>query len=164
MIYLGIGSNLASEAFGAPIANCRAAIAKLAAAGLAVHAISQFYETAPVPVSDQPWYVNCVVAIKTGLSPRETLGACLGVEAALGRVRTIRNAARIVDIDLLAWHDLVVNETDLVIPHPRMHERAFVLLPLADIAPDWRHPALCVGIRDLIAQLPPDQMIRPLNA
>jgi 2-amino-4-hydroxy-6-hydroxymethyldihydropteridine diphosphokinase len=166
MIYLGIGSNLPSEAFGAPVMNCRAAIERLAAAGLAASVQSPYYETAPVPLSDQPWYVNCVVGIaKTRLSPRDALAACLGIEAELGRVRTVRNAARIADIDLVAWHDRVIDEPpDLIVPHPRMAGRAFVLRPLADIAPDWRHPVTGTAIADLIAGLPADQPIRPLNA
>lgn len=164
MIYLGIGSNLPSAEFGAPIANCRAAIRRLAEAGFGIVAQSRFFETAPVPRSDQPWYVNGVIAVETSLTPRDALVACLGVEATMGRVRSERNAARTVDIDLLIWHDLALNEPDLVLPHPRLHERAFVLLPLADIAPDWRHPVLGTEIADLIAQLPPDQEIRPIKA
>ena len=164
MIYLGIGSNLPSEAFGAPIANCRVAAGRLAEAGFRIAAQSRFYETAPVPRSDQPWYVNCVVGVESDLTPQAALAACLGVEAAMGRVRSVRNAARTVDIDLLIWHDLALNEPDLVLPHPRLHERAFVLLPLADIAPDWRHPVLGTAIADLIARLPPDQEIRPIKA
>ena len=166
MIYLGIGSNLPSEAFGAPVMNCRAAIERLAAAGLAASVQSPYYETAPVPLSDQPWYVNCVVGIaNTQLSPRDALAVCLRVEAELGRVRTVRNAARIADIDLVAWHDRVIDEPpDLIVPHPRMAGRAFVLRPLADIAPDWRHPVTGTAIADLIAGLPADQQIRPLNA
>ena len=165
MIYLGIGSNLPSDAFGAPVMNCRAAIERLGQAGLAASVQSPYYETAPVPVSDQPWYVNCVIGIaETTLSPREAMAACLAVEAGLGRVRTVPNAARIADIDLIAWHACVIDEPpDLVVPHPRMAGRAFVLRPLADIAPDWRHPATGAAIADLIAQLPPDQQIRPLK-
>lgn len=146
--------------------NCRAAIDRLDRAGLAAAIHSPFYETAPVPISDQPWYVNCVIGIvRTDLTPRETLRACLGVEAEMGRVRSVRNAARIVDIDLIAWHDRVIDEPpDLLIPHPRMAERAFVLHPLADIAPTWHHPVLNLCIADLIAKLPPDQTIRPLKA
>jgi 2-amino-4-hydroxy-6-hydroxymethyldihydropteridine diphosphokinase len=165
MIYLGIGSNLSSEAFGTPVLNCRAAIQRLAEAGLAASVQSPYYETAPVPKSDQPWYVNCVVGIaETKLTPTEAMTACLAVEEELGRVRTVRNAARIADIDLIAWHDRIIDQPpDLIVPHPRMAVRAFVLRPLADIAPDWRHPASGVPIADLIAQLPPDQQIRPLK-
>jgi 2-amino-4-hydroxy-6-hydroxymethyldihydropteridine diphosphokinase len=165
MIYLGIGSNLPSEAFGAPVMNCRAAIDRLAKSGLGASVQSPYYETAPVPVSDQPWYVNCVVGIAaTALNPREALSACLEIEAALGRVRTVRNAARIADIDLIAWHDRVIDEQpDLIVPHPRMAARAFVLRPLADIAPDWRHPATGEKIADLIVNLPSNQHIRPLK-
>jgi 2-amino-4-hydroxy-6-hydroxymethyldihydropteridine diphosphokinase len=166
MIYFGIGSNLPTENFGTPLMNCRAAIERLARAGLQASACSPFYETAPVPISDQPWYVNCVIGVAhTTLNPREAMRACLSIEEDIGRVRTVRNAPRIVDIDLIAWDDLVIEEPpDLIVPHPRMAERAFVLYPLADLAPDWRHPVLGLVIRELIAKLPPGQSIRPLNA
>ena len=164
MIYIAIGSNLPSAAYGLPVANCRVAIARLQEAGFTLLARSPFYETAPVPYSDQPWYVNCVVGVATELTPNAALVACLAVEESMGRVRNVRNAARIVDIDVLIWHEFSQNEPDLVIPHPRLHLRAFVLMPLADIAPDWRHPSLGAGIADLIAQLPPDQEIRALKA
>jgi len=165
MIYLGIGSNLPSEAFGTAVMNCRAAIEQLAGAGLAASVQSPYYETAPVPISDQPWYVNCVIGVaETALNPHQAMAACLAVEAGLGRVRTVRNAARIADIDLIAWHGCVIDEPpDVIIPHPRMAGRAFVLRPLADIAPDWRHPVSGASIADLIAQLPPDQQISPLK-
>jgi 2-amino-4-hydroxy-6-hydroxymethyldihydropteridine diphosphokinase len=166
MIYLGIGSNLPSEVFGPPVMNCRAAIMRLADVGLAASVQSPYYETAPVPVSDQPWYVNCVIGIaQSRLSPREALKACLAVEQGLGRVRSVPNAARTADIDLIAWHDQVIDEPpDLIVPHPRMTQRAFVLRPLHDIAPDWRHPVTGAAIADLIANLPPGQQIRPLSA
>ena len=166
MIYLGIGSNLPTSAYGAPANNCRAAIEQLGRRGLDATICSPFYETAPVPASDQPWYVNCVIGVAHAtLSPREALAACLAVETELGRVRTVRNAARVVDIDLIDWHGQVIDEPpDLIIPHPRMADRAFVLYPLADIAPDWRHPRLDRPIADLIAQLPPGQTIKPLKA
>ncbi len=165
MIYLGIGSNLPSEAFGSLVMNCRAAIERLAQAGLAATVQSPYYETAPVPVSDQPWYVNCVIGVAdTRLSPQDAMKACLAVEAGLGRVRSVPNAARIADIDLIAWHDRMIDEAPaLIVPHPRMAGRAFVLRPLADIAPDWRHPVTGAAIADLLAQLPPDQQIRPLK-
>ena len=164
MIYLGIGSNLPSTAYGSPAANCRVAIARLQETGFIVLAQSRFYETAPVPRSDQPWFVNCVVGVATDLTPPAALGACLAVEESMGRVRSVRNAARIVDIDVLIWHDLALDAPDLVLPHPRLHRRAFVLLPLSDIAPGWRHPTLGAGIGDLISKLPADQEIRPIKA
>lgn len=161
---MAIGSNLPSRAVGAPEANCRAAIDRLRTAGLVPTAVSRFYETAPIPPSDQPWYVNVAVAVTTSRSPREALAVCLGIEAAMGRVRGVRNAARVVDIDIIAWDDRLIDEPDLAIPHPRLAERAFVLLPLADIAPDWHHPATGESISRLIEKLPPGQHIRPLPA
>lgn len=98
--------------------------------------VSSFYETAPVGYADQPDFMNMVAELDTTLSPHTLLGACLGIEAALGRVRTFQNAPRIVDIDLLLYDDCTCNDTDLILPHPRMGERAFVLVPLAELFPD----------------------------
>jgi len=113
-------------------------------------------------VSDQPWFVNGVVAVETFLPPAELLALLHDVEAEFGRTRNIRNEARILDLDLLAYDDCVMNEPDgPILPHPRLHERAFVLLPLADVDPDWRHPVTGAAIADLIAALPADQQAEP---
>lgn len=98
--------------------------------------VSSVYETAPVGYADQPDFLNIVVELDTTLSPHALLGGCLGIEAALGRRRTFRNAPRVVDIDLLRYDDQTCNDTDLILPHPRMTERAFVLVPLAELFPD----------------------------
>jgi 2-amino-4-hydroxy-6-hydroxymethyldihydropteridine diphosphokinase len=125
---------------------------------------SRWYETAPVPVSDQPWYVNGVARIETDLEPAELLARLHAVEADFGRVRSIRNAPRLVDLDLLAYDDRVIDgDGGLELPHPRLHERAFVLLPLADLAPGWRHPRMLRTVEELIAALPPDQVAQPLG-
>jgi 2-amino-4-hydroxy-6-hydroxymethyldihydropteridine diphosphokinase len=163
LIILGIGSNLPSPIYGPPAAVCRAAIARLEAAGLHPVGVSRFYETAPMPASDQPWYVNAAVAVSTALEPRAALAACLVIEAEMGRVRGERNAARIVDLDLLAWNERIIDEPGLIVPHPRLTERAFALLPMADLAPDWRHPVSGESISNLIAKLPPNQQIRLLS-
>lgn len=98
--------------------------------------VSSLYETAPVGYTDQPDFLNIVVELDTTLSPHALLGGCLGIEAALGRRRTFRNAPRVVDIDLLRYDDQTCEDADLVLPHPRMEERAFVLAPLAELFPD----------------------------
>lgn len=161
---IGIGSNLTSPKYKTPTDVVRAALARLAEAGMRPVAVSRLFETAPVPVSDQPWYVNAVAAIETSLSPHEALAACMAIEAEFGRVRTVRNAARILDLDILAWDEQVIAEPDLTVPHPRMAERAFVLLPLADITPDWRHPETGRSISEMLEKLSPGQEIRPLRA
>ena len=120
---------------------------------------------APVPMSDQPWYVNGVAEIETNLGPAALLALLHETEASFGRMRRVRNEARPLDLDLLAYGDRVLTEEPRpLIPHPRLHERAFVLLPLAEIAPDWRHPGLGESLQALIERLPQDQITRPLAA
>lgn len=125
---------------------------------------SRLYRSAPVPPSDQPWYVNAVARIETDRSPRDLLALLHRIEAAYGRERREVNGARTLDLDLLAYGDVVLRGGDgaPVLPHPRMHQRAFVLLPLREVAPDWHHPVLGQTVDDLIAALPPDQTAEPI--
>jgi 2-amino-4-hydroxy-6-hydroxymethyldihydropteridine diphosphokinase len=164
MILVALGANLPSPEHGPPRQTLSAALDALAAEGVTVMRRSRWYETAPVPVSDQPWYVNGVAVVETGMTPIELLSLLHGVEERFGRVRGERNAPRIVDLDLLTYGDIVGDGTDgLVLPHPRLHQRAFVLLPLRDVAPHWRHPRLGRTVDEMIAALPPDQAARPLS-
>lgn len=164
VIYLGLGSNLPSCRFGPPIAVCRAAIAALGQAGVVVARRSRWYRSTPVPVSAQPEYVNGVVSVTTGLSAESLLAALHAVEADLGRIRTGRNAARVIDLDLLAYGSLVTGlRAPVVVPHPRLHLRGFVLKPLAELDPAWRHPRLGVAIGQLIAGLPPGDVVEPID-
>ena len=167
MIYVGLGANLPHTDFGLPEATLTAALERFPGFGLRVGARSPWYRSAPVPPSGQPWFVNGVVAVETGLGPAPMLGALHRIEAEFGRVRRERWAPRIIDLDLLAFHETVLSggaPGEPQVPHPRLHERAFVLLPLADIAPAWRHPGLHRGIRGLIADLPPGQEIERIAA
>ena len=132
--YLSLGSNLGDRA-----ANLRAAVAQLDTAGRLL-AVSAFYETQPVDVPDQPWFLNCVAAIETMKTPRELLQFALRIEAAMGRLRMREKGPRKIDIDIVLFGDRVVDEPGLKIPHPAMHERRFVLEPLVEIAPEARHP------------------------
>ena len=162
MILIALGSNLFSDAYGSPQDTCVAAVKALEKRGVSITARSRWFRTAPVPVSDQPWFVNGVVAVETFLPPAELLGLLHDVEAEFGRTRNIRNEARILDLDLITYDDRIMNEPNgLILPHPRLHERAFVLLPLADVYPDWRHPVTGAAIADLIAALPADQQAEP---
>ncbi len=162
MILIGIGGNLPSAA-GGPAKTCAAAIAEIEGRGIRVSTRSPWYETAPIPASDQPWFVNGVVGVETQLGPEDLLAQLHDIEAQFGRARTLANAARPLDLDLLAYGDLVRTEAAPLLPHPRMHTRAFVLLPLRDVAPAWTHPVSGLSVGALIAALPPGQLIRPLK-
>jgi len=152
--YLSLGSNLGDRA-----ANLHEAVAQLNRAGRLV-VLSSFYETQPVDVPDQPWFLNCVAAIETGLTPRELLDFVLRVEAAMGRLRMRAKGARNIDIDVLLFGDRVVNEPGLKIPHPAMQQRRFVLEPLVEIAPEAHHPELGKTARELLAALADGQIVR----
>jgi len=159
-IILGVGANLVPDGYGSVVEGLAAAIAMLGPAGVEPVAQSRWFETAPVPISDQPWFVNAVIVAQTRLTPLETLKCLHAIESRFGRTRTIRNEARVLDIDLLDYAGLLHDDDHLTLPHPRMHERAFVLLPLRDVAPDWQHPMTTVSLAELIDQLPPEQQIR----
>ena len=162
MILIGVGANLPS-AHGLPRATCEAALSELERRDVAVVRRSRWYESAPIPPSDQPWFVNGVAAVATALSPHALLALLHDVERAFGRVRGAPNAARTLDLDLLAYDDTVLAEPDgLALPHPRMLERAFVLQPLAEIAPEWRHPVAQASAAELAARLPKTQECRPI--
>lgn len=162
MILIAIGANLPSR-FGSPRDACEAALARLEERGVRVVARSRWWESAPVPISDQPWYVNGVAAVETVLDPAALLAELHAVEEEMGRVRTVRDAPRVIDLDLLAYDD-VVRDDGPVIPHPRMSDRAFVVLPLAEVAPQWRHPVSGRRIAELVSALPEDQEIRPVDS
>jgi 2-amino-4-hydroxy-6-hydroxymethyldihydropteridine diphosphokinase len=163
-ILIALGANLPTERFGAPADTVRAAIDVLAGTdGICVKKISSFYETAPVPVSDQPWYVNAVIRVETVLSPHDLLVRLHEIEADFGRVRVMRNEARVLDLDLIAYGRQVLgDDSGLIVPHPRLHERAFVLLPVRDVAGDWVHPVLQQSIASLVGALPEGQEIRQM--
>src|SRR5215469_18651416 len=162
-ILIGLGANLPSPEHGPPVATLEAALAALERRGLRIRARSRWWESAPVPVSDQPWYVNGVVEVETVLAPEALLAVLHEVEAGFGRLRSVPNAPRILDLDLLAYGSLLREGPEPpLLPHPRMAERAFVLHPLAEIRPDWRHPASGLSLPQLIARLPSDQIVRPL--
>lgn len=162
MIFIGIGSNLSSNLYGKPLNNCLEAI-KILKKKFTVNSISSWYESEPVPVSDQPWYINGVLSIKTHLSPTKILEILLDIEQNFGRVREKKNEARIIDLDLLSYNNITLNTQSLVIPHPRMHERVFVLKPLLDINPEWIHPELKLNVRLLLKKIKNKQNIKKLK-
>lgn len=166
LVLVGIGGNLAVPPLGTPQAVLAAAVAALPAVGLRVQRRSRWYVSAPVPPSDQPDYVNAVIHVDPGpRNPAEVLAVLHAVEAEFGRKRSVPNAARILDLDLLTWGDRVLGgAAGPIVPHPRLHLRAFVLQPLAELAADWRHPLLGETVGGLLAGLPPGQRCDPLSA
>lgn len=164
-ILIALGANLPSARFGAPRATLESALAAIAARGVRILRRSSWWESEPVPTSDQPWYVNGVASVATTLDPVALLALLHGVEAEFGRIRGARNEARLLDLDLLAYGDRRREGPEPpLLPHPRLAERAFVLLPLAEVAPDWRHPVSREFVRQLIARLPEGQKIRRIEA
>jgi 2-amino-4-hydroxy-6-hydroxymethyldihydropteridine diphosphokinase len=162
LILIALGSNLPGR-YGSSEAVIRAALVRLKDLGLDVRAVSRLWRTAPVPVSDQPWYVNAAVCVQTALAPEALMALLQGIEAEFGRVRSgLHNEARILDLDLLAYEGQVFERAGLVLPHPRLQERAFVLYPLLDIAPDWIHPVLGRSIAQMIEGLAEDFSNRPV--
>jgi len=154
--YLSLGSNVGDRA-----GQLRDAIARMEATGRVV-AVSSFYETEPVEFTDQPWFLNCVVALETLLAPQQLMAALLGFEQAMGRRRTQKKGPRTIDIDILLYGDEIVDTPELKIPHPAMHARRFVLEPLVEIAPGVRHPVLKKTVRELLAELAVGQAVRKI--
>ncbi len=155
--FIGLGSNLGQrEDF---IERAVAALAQTPS--VVVLQRSELYETEPVGVVDQPWFVNAVVEIETDLSPRELLGVCQQIERSLGRHP--RPGPREIDLDILLYDDMIVNEPDLQIPHAQMHRRRFVLVPLSEIAPTAVHPILHQTVAQLLQGLDDSKEVNPLR-
>ena len=163
MILIGIGGNLDSARFGPPRDTLSAALAALMAERIRILTRSGWYRTEPVPQSDQPWFVNAVVSLATELSAKDLLTVLQTTERHFGRIRGEPNGPRILDLDILDYQGEVMNATSLVLPHPRLHERRFVLMPIAEIAPDWRHPILGLTAAQLLARLSSEQQIERLS-
>lgn len=153
--YIGIGSNL-----GEPVQNCLKAMELLAQQeGLSIKRKSSLYKTEPIGYSEQSWFVNAVVEVDSTLDPWKTLERLQAIEIALGRERGIRWGPRSLDLDLLFYGNQVLEGPDLVIPHPRIQERRFVLLPLTEIASDWLHPLLGKSVQELLESLGAGQKV-----
>ena len=148
--YLALGANLGDRA-----EILRRALAALPPA-FHVETVSPVYETAPMYVEAQPKFLNLVCRVSTRLLPHEALHALKLLETALGREITFRFGPRVIDLDILFYEDITLDTPDLTLPHPRLHERAFVLVPLNDIAPDFIHPKFGLTVKQLLDQLPPE--------
>ena len=156
---IALGSNLASR-WGDPAETLREALHRLRGLG-EVTAVSSFYDTEPVGVLEQPRFINAAALLRTSLGPLEVLRSLLAIEEAMGRMRSADlppKGPRIIDLDLLLCendqgHGILLDDPDLILPHPAMHERRFVLEPLAEIAPAMRHPGLGRGVKDLLSAL-----------
>ena len=160
MILIALGANLHSKT-GSPQETCLAAIRTLVSYQIGIERVSRWYSSPAVPASDQPPYVNGVIVAKTALNSRDLLKTLLEVEKSFGRSRSVRNAPRTLDLDLLAYQDEVRREIP-ILPHPRLHERAFVLLPLQDVAPEWRHPISGRGIQAMLTALETAESVVPI--
>ena len=154
IVYLSLGSNL-----GDRVANLRTALDKLAELGT-VTAVSSFYETEPIEMTAQPWFLNCAAKLETEKMPRQLIAAILNLEQSMGRQRKQPKGPRTIDIDILLFASSVLEMPGLTVPHPRLHERRFVLEPLAEIAPEVRHPVVKRTIRELRDALPGGQTVR----
>ena len=153
-VYIALGSNLGNRA-----QNLRDAITLLSPK-VVVEELSPIYETEPHYITSQPSFYNAVLRAKTDLSPEDMLIFLKGVEEKVGRTATFRNGPRVIDLDIILYDDMHADSPTLSIPHPRMHERTFVLTPLADIAPELMHPILNLSIRDLLRRLPVSRIVR----
>ncbi|MGA9352566.1 MAG: 2-amino-4-hydroxy-6-hydroxymethyldihydropteridine diphosphokinase [Terriglobales bacterium] len=155
--YLSLGSNIGDRE-----ANLREAIEQIKAIA-SMRSLSSFYEAQPVDLPNQPWFLNCAIALETNQTPHELLKSVLAIEAGMGRVRFRDKGPRKIDIDIVLFGDQSVNDQDLTIPHPAMHERRFVLAPLAEIAPAARHPLLNKAASELLSDLPEGQIVRRIS-
>jgi 2-amino-4-hydroxy-6-hydroxymethyldihydropteridine diphosphokinase len=140
-------------------AHLYAAISRMQSEGPVV-SVSSFYETEPVEFTDQAWFLNCALALETTRTPQQLMSDILAMEQEMGRQRIQKKGPRIIDIDILLFTDTIVDSPDLIVPHPAMENRRFVLEPLAEIAPGARHPRLHKTIRELLDALPAGQTVR----
>ncbi|HTV56399.1 MAG TPA: 2-amino-4-hydroxy-6-hydroxymethyldihydropteridine diphosphokinase [Terriglobia bacterium] len=146
-IYLSLGSNI-----GDRVGHIHKAFERLAAAGIRIRRASSYYKTEPLDFRLQSWFVNCVAEVESDLMPVRLLRVCKAIERELGRRPGVQKGPRTIDIDILLYENAVVRSRDLVIPHERMTERRFVLVPLMELAPNLRHPVSSLSLPELLHQ------------
>ena len=154
-VYLSAGSNI-----GDRVANLRAASNALPPAGVRVKQISAIYETEPVDYLDQAWFMNCVVEADTELPAPALLESLRAIETQMGRKKDFPKGPRLIDLDILLYGSETIDTPDLEVPHPRMLQRRFVLVPLSEIAPDFKHPAWNATVAQLLSQTPDKSQVR----
>jgi 2-amino-4-hydroxy-6-hydroxymethyldihydropteridine diphosphokinase len=157
LVYLALGSNVGNRE-----ENLRAAERRLRQLGVAVKHASSIYETAPVDYLDQAWFLNSVLEAETDLPPQELLRRMREIELAMGSQKPFAKGPRLIDLDILLYGDETITTPDLQVPHPRMLERRFVLVPLAEIAPNYRHPSWQDTVADLLQKTPDRSEVRKL--
>ncbi len=159
LVYIGIGSNQ-----GDPVENCRRAVGGIVSDRRnRLVRCSSFYRTEPMGRKDQDWFVNGVVLVETSLGPRQMLEFLLSLEKKMGRVRRERWGPRVIDLDILFYGEEVIDEENLQVPHPRLHERRFALIPLKEIAPDLKHPRLGKTISQILSASEGEEKVFPLQ-
>jgi 2-amino-4-hydroxy-6-hydroxymethyldihydropteridine diphosphokinase len=154
-VYIALGSNIGDRE-----ANLREAIQLVSQSGLQISKLSSLYETEPVGYLDQPWFLNAVLAAQTDLPAPQLLATLRQIESQMGSAKPFVNGPRLIDLDVLLYGDDTIDTPDLKVPHPRMLQRNFVLAPLAEIAPDLRHPSWSAIAADLLARSPDKSLIR----
>jgi 2-amino-4-hydroxy-6-hydroxymethyldihydropteridine diphosphokinase len=157
LAYLSLGSNVGDRE-----TQLQEALHRLNELGH-VASVSSYYETEPIEFTQQPWFLNCALTLETNKTPEDLMKSILRIEQEMGRRRLQKKGPRSIDIDILLFGEIVVNDAELTIPHPAMQERRFVLEPLAEIAPEVRHPVFKRSIRELRDALPPGQTVRRIS-
>ena len=165
MILIACGANLPSQ-YGTPAETIQAAYVALEDQNIRILQKSRIWLTAPVPFDpNQDWYHNSVISVETDLPAHELLQQMLNIENEFGRVRSVKNAPRLLDLDLIAYNnDITIDDERLIIPHPRMHERLFVLKPLEDIDKNWTHPKTGHDVSMMLNACPSDQQANPIES
>ncbi len=154
-VYISLGSNLGDRE-----KNLRTAIAALAEANVQVTRISSWYETEPVDLREQPWFLNCVVQAETEVPALDLLRALRGIESRMGSKKLVPKGPRLIDLDILLYGDQTIDTPELHVPHPRMLQRKFVLVPLAEIAPNLKHPSWEETVQEMLANLSDPNVVR----
>jgi len=157
-VYLSLGSNVGDRA-----KNLQNALAALEAKNVHVVRVSSMFETEPVDYLDQPWFLNCAVQAETQLPPLGLLYALREIEVKMGSQKLVPKGPRLIDMDILLYGDEMIETSELQVPHPRLHLRRFVLAPLAEIAPEARHPVLGASVAEILANLPDKSVVRKLS-